>query len=64
MKYLKYENSFSSELKNRYYLIMYQNICIIRNITIVSNETTMCPFHSFINGSGLACRVPLFFWRT
>lgn len=46
------------EIWNEKHLIIYQNICITGNITIVSNETTMCPFHSFINQSGHAYRVP------
>lgn len=38
---------------------MYENICTTEKITIISNETTICPVHSFINESGHAYRAPL-----
>lgn len=60
MKYLKYEDSYSSESKKEY-IITYQSICIICTIIIVSNENTMCPFHFFINQSGMLVKFVYFF---
>lgn len=42
---------------------MYQNIYITRKITIVSHETTICPFQSTVNGSVHAYKASFFFWK-
>lgn len=47
-----------SQKKN---ISLHISICIICTIIIVSNENTMCPFHFFINQSGMLVKFVYFF---